>query len=198
MLADETYHEDALSTTEIGRSLGTDSFGPRDELTDADRDYLRRARAFVDNDVLPVTNDYWERAQFSWPLIKKMGTLGLVGDGIEGLRLPGDGHCPRGRNTRDGPAAGDRPGLRLCRENARGAAQIREIPGRHRRIGNGSRPPAIRIRCGRRRQPAEDTTEAVPVAAKTANDFKGQHQRTDMRFSPTPTHLFEPESRTQA
>ena len=26
MLADETYHEDALSTTEIGRSLGTDYY----------------------------------------------------------------------------------------------------------------------------------------------------------------------------
>ena len=129
---------------------------------------------------------------------RRWAPSGIRGGRHRGLRLPGDGHCPRGRNTRDGPAAGDRPGLRLCRENARGAARIREIPGRHRRIGNGSRPPAIRIRCGRRRQPAEDTTEAVPVAAKTANDFKGQHQRTDMRFSPIPTHLFEPESRTQA
>ena len=36
-LADETYAEDALSTTEIGRSLGTDYFGLRDELTDAER-----------------------------------------------------------------------------------------------------------------------------------------------------------------
>ena len=72
MLADETYDEDALSTTEIGRSLGTDYFGLRDELTDAERDYLRRTRAFVDNDVLPVINGYWERAEFPWPLIKKM------------------------------------------------------------------------------------------------------------------------------
>ena len=48
MLADETYAEDALSTTEIGRSLGTDYFGLRDELTDAERDDLRRTGAFVD------------------------------------------------------------------------------------------------------------------------------------------------------
>ena len=88
MLADETYAEDALSTTEIGRSLGTDYFGLRDELTDAERDYLRRTRAFVDNDVLPVINGYWERAEFPWPLIKKMGTLGIVGDGIEGYGCP--------------------------------------------------------------------------------------------------------------
>ena len=94
MLADETYDEDALSTTEIGRSLGTDYFGLRDELTDAERDYLRRARAFVDNDVLPVINDYWERAEFPWPLIKKMGTLGIVGDGIKGYGCPAMATAP--------------------------------------------------------------------------------------------------------
>ena len=44
MLADETYDETTLATTEIGRSLGTDYFGLRDELTDAERDYLKRTR----------------------------------------------------------------------------------------------------------------------------------------------------------
>ncbi len=44
--------------------------------------------AFVDNDVLPVINGYWERAEFPWPLIKKMGTLGIVGDGIKGYGCP--------------------------------------------------------------------------------------------------------------
>ena len=33
---------------------------------------------------LPVINDYWERAEFPWQLIKKMGTLGIVGDGSYG------------------------------------------------------------------------------------------------------------------
>ena len=73
---------------------GTDYFGLRDELTDAERDYLRRTRAFVDNDVLPVTNDYWQRAEFPWPLIKKMGTLGIVGDGIEGYVCPAMATAP--------------------------------------------------------------------------------------------------------
>jgi glutaryl-CoA dehydrogenase len=40
LLADDTYSEDMLNTTEIGRSLGTAYFGLRDELTDAERDYL--------------------------------------------------------------------------------------------------------------------------------------------------------------
>jgi glutaryl-CoA dehydrogenase len=88
MLAGRTYDEDTLTTTEIGRSLGTDYFGLRDELTDAERDYLRVTRAFVDTEVLPVISGYWERAEFPWPLIKKMGTLGIVGDGIEGYGCP--------------------------------------------------------------------------------------------------------------
>ena len=46
--------------------------------------YLRRTRDFVDNDVLPVINGYWERAEFPWPLIKKLAKLGVVGDGIDG------------------------------------------------------------------------------------------------------------------
>jgi len=88
MLADRTYDEDVLTTTAIGRSLGTDYFGLRDELTDAEREYLKITRAFVDTEVLPVISGYWERAEFPWPLIKKMGTLGIVGDGIEGYGCP--------------------------------------------------------------------------------------------------------------
>ena len=88
MLADETYDEDVIATTAIGRSLGTDYFGLRDELTDAERDYLKRTRAFVDDEVLPVISGYWERAEFPWELIKKMSVLGIIGDGIEGYGCP--------------------------------------------------------------------------------------------------------------
>src|ERR1700733_15134308 len=88
MLADRTYDEDVLTTTEIGRSLGTDYFGLRDELTADEREYLKIARAFVDTEVLPVISGYWERAEFPWPLIKKLGALGIVGDGIEGYGCP--------------------------------------------------------------------------------------------------------------
>jgi glutaryl-CoA dehydrogenase len=49
---------------------------------------LRRTREFVDDEVLPVINDFWERAEFPWPLIEKMGKLGIVGDGIEGYDCP--------------------------------------------------------------------------------------------------------------
>jgi glutaryl-CoA dehydrogenase len=75
-------HED------IGRSRGTDYFLIADQLSREERDYWRRTRDFVDDEVLPVINDYWERAEFPWPLVKKLGALGVVGDGIEGHGCP--------------------------------------------------------------------------------------------------------------
>jgi glutaryl-CoA dehydrogenase len=72
----------------IGRSLGTDYFRIADQLTREELGYLRRTREFVDDEVLPVINGYWERAEFPWPLIERLGTLGIVGDGIEGYGCP--------------------------------------------------------------------------------------------------------------
>jgi glutaryl-CoA dehydrogenase len=72
----------------IGRSLGTDYFRVGDQLTGEERDYLRRTRDFVDDQVLPVINGYWERAEFPRPLVKQLGKLGLVGDGIQGYGCP--------------------------------------------------------------------------------------------------------------
>jgi hypothetical protein len=51
----------------IGRSLGIDYFRIADQLSREELDYLRRTRDFVDNEVLPVINGYWERAEFPWP-----------------------------------------------------------------------------------------------------------------------------------
>ena len=35
-----------------------------------------------------MINEYWENAELPWPLIKRMGELGIVGDGIEGYGCP--------------------------------------------------------------------------------------------------------------
>src|SRR6202030_3792562 len=56
--------------------------------TEEQESYLVRTREFVDAEVLPVINGYWERAEFPWPLIEKMSALGIVGDGIEGYGCP--------------------------------------------------------------------------------------------------------------
>jgi glutaryl-CoA dehydrogenase len=77
-----------VDVADVGRSRGTDFFHIAEQLTDAERDYWRRTRDFVDTEVLPVINDYWERAEFPWPLIKKLADVGIVGDGISGYGCP--------------------------------------------------------------------------------------------------------------
>jgi len=72
----------------IGRSRGTDFFRIADQLTDDERDLWNRARHFVDDEVLPVINDFWERAEFPRELVRRLGELGLVGDGIQGYGCP--------------------------------------------------------------------------------------------------------------
>ncbi|HVD87393.1 MAG TPA: acyl-CoA dehydrogenase family protein [Jatrophihabitantaceae bacterium] len=72
----------------IGRSRGTDFFRIADQLTAEERAYWRTTRDFVDDEVLPVINDYWERAEFPRPLVEKLGKLGIVGDVIEGYGCP--------------------------------------------------------------------------------------------------------------
>lgn len=79
---------DAVPTYDVGRSLSTDYFGLRDQLAPDELDLLLRTRAFVDDEVLPVIGGFWERAEFPRALVKRLGELRLVGDGID---FPG---CP--------------------------------------------------------------------------------------------------------
>ena len=72
----------------IGNALSTDYFLLREDLSPEQLDHLLRTRAFVEDEVLPVINGYWERAEFPWPLVEKMGAAGLVGDGIDGYGCP--------------------------------------------------------------------------------------------------------------
>jgi glutaryl-CoA dehydrogenase len=74
--------------TGIGRSLGTSYFRIADQLTGEELSYLRRTRDLVDSGVLPVINGYWERAEFPWPLMKKLAKLRIVGDGIDRYGCP--------------------------------------------------------------------------------------------------------------
>ena len=74
--------------TDIGKALGTDYFLLKADLTNAERDYLERTRGFVHEEVLPVINDYWERAEVPVELCRRLGKLGLVGDGLEGYGCP--------------------------------------------------------------------------------------------------------------
>lgn len=72
----------------LGEPLMTDFLDISKEFGEQERDYLRRARTFVRDEVLPVINDYWERADFPIDLARRMGQLGFVGDGIDYPGVP--------------------------------------------------------------------------------------------------------------
>src|SRR3981081_4385869 len=74
---------------DLGHAVATDYFSRREQLTDEQLNVLRRVRLFVDDEVLPVIGGYWERAEMPWPLIRRLGELGIVGEDIHGHGCPG-------------------------------------------------------------------------------------------------------------
>jgi len=58
-------------------------------LTDQERAVRRRVRDFCDREVLPVINDYWERAEFPFALVPKLAELNIAGGSIRGYGCPG-------------------------------------------------------------------------------------------------------------
>jgi glutaryl-CoA dehydrogenase len=78
----------APAYADVGKALGTDYFLLREQLRPEEIDYLERTRRFVDDELLPVIGDYWERAEFPLELAQRLGELRLIGDGIEGYGCP--------------------------------------------------------------------------------------------------------------
>jgi glutaryl-CoA dehydrogenase len=60
-----------------------------DLLTSEERDVRNRVRAFVDQEVTPIINPYWERAEFPFELVPKLAALGICGGPLQGYECPG-------------------------------------------------------------------------------------------------------------
>ncbi|MHA2790142.1 acyl-CoA dehydrogenase family protein [Corynebacterium sp. S7] len=58
-------------------------------LSDDDHALVTRVRNFVDTEVTPIINEYWEKADFPYQLIPKFRELGIVGTTIQGYGAPG-------------------------------------------------------------------------------------------------------------
>jgi glutaryl-CoA dehydrogenase len=71
----------------LGTALVTDHFLVREQFDQAEWEPFMRARRFVDEEVLPVINDYWERAEFPWPLAHRLAELDLLDDRLSPLAL---------------------------------------------------------------------------------------------------------------
>ena len=72
----------------IGEALGTDYFGLREPFTPQQEAYLVRTRQFVDTEVLPVINDYWERAEFPSRSSRRCPRSELLAMGSSGTAAP--------------------------------------------------------------------------------------------------------------
>jgi glutaryl-CoA dehydrogenase len=88
-------------TTTLTQSPGADYYLLDELLTDEAREVRDRVRAFVDTEVLPVINDYWDRAEFPFELVPKIARLGIVGTTIEGYGCPGLSRLAAGMVTRE-------------------------------------------------------------------------------------------------
>ena len=74
---------------DVGRSLGTDYYLTEELLTDEEKEIRDRVRSFADREVIPVINDYWERAEFPFEMIPKIAALNIAGGTIKNYDCPG-------------------------------------------------------------------------------------------------------------
>ena len=70
-------------------ALLTDLYRFDEQLTDAERAVRDRVRAWSDSAVIPVANDYWQRAQFAYELVPGYAALGIAGGQLQGYGCPG-------------------------------------------------------------------------------------------------------------
>jgi len=75
--------------TEIKSSQGVDFYLMDELLTDEERRIRDKVRDFCDREVIPIINDYWERAEFPFELIPKLAALNIAGGSIHGYDCPG-------------------------------------------------------------------------------------------------------------
>ena len=75
--------------TEIQSSQGVDFYLMDELLTAEERSIRDKVRDFCDREVIPIINDYWERAEFPFELIPKLAALNIAGGAIKGYGCPG-------------------------------------------------------------------------------------------------------------
>jgi glutaryl-CoA dehydrogenase len=85
-----------LPYAHLGDALATDYFHVRDQFTDEQWEHFTATRRFVDREVLPAINEYWEAAELPWPLMRRLADLALYGEDIEGYGCPGMSPLARG------------------------------------------------------------------------------------------------------
>ena len=78
----------ALPYAHLGDALATDYFQVREQFTEEQWEHFIATRRFVDREVLPVINEYWEAAELPWPLLRRLRRARIAGRGHPGSWLP--------------------------------------------------------------------------------------------------------------
>ncbi|MFD0067754.1 acyl-CoA dehydrogenase family protein [Streptomyces sp. NPDC056690] len=73
----------------LGGPENTDYYLLNDLLTDEQQALRQKVRDFMDHEVTPIINPYWERAEFPHELVPKLAQLGIAGFQIPGYGSPG-------------------------------------------------------------------------------------------------------------
>jgi glutaryl-CoA dehydrogenase len=72
-----------------GAASSADFYLTDELLTPEERAIRDKVRAFCDREVIPIINDYWERAEFPFELIPKLAALNISGGSLHGYGCPG-------------------------------------------------------------------------------------------------------------
>ena len=80
---------EALPYAHLGDALATDYFFVREQFTAEQWEHFIATRRFVDEEVLPVINDYWERGRAALAADAPARRARALRRGHRGLRLPG-------------------------------------------------------------------------------------------------------------
>jgi glutaryl-CoA dehydrogenase len=86
----------SLPYEHLGDALATDYFQVREQFSEEQWEHFIATRRFVDGEVLPAINAYWEAAELPWPLMHRLAELGLLGEDIRGHGCPGMSPLARG------------------------------------------------------------------------------------------------------
>src|SRR5258707_10001457 len=74
---------------ELTQASGTDFYLMDELLSSEERSIRNKVRAFCDKEVIPIINDYWERAEFPFELVPRLASLHIAGGSIQGYGCPG-------------------------------------------------------------------------------------------------------------
>jgi glutaryl-CoA dehydrogenase len=91
-----------------GADAGSDGFASTEDyylldetLSERERLIRDRVRSFGEREVLPIINDYWEKAEFPFELVPKLAELGVAGTTIAGHGCPAMSHLGAGLVARE-------------------------------------------------------------------------------------------------